>query len=259
MPPDSSGGIAAYRVHRILASSIADVCSHPSQRLKAYAGWNKSGWNKIGGTMSVRSVLYFIGPLIWAVMILFHPVPGGDSPYEGIRDEVDLWLALHIAQLVLTPFLFLAVWRLLDGLNSIPALVSRSALVVWTVFFSAYDSIQGVATGILAREANGLAGEEQAGLARAIDFLVEDSLIAGDVSAFSLIAGAAWLTCAVTAAVALHLAGAGRAIVVAAAVSTIVAAHTAPAALGFAALFVAGILRERQRSKSGFSSERQTA
>jgi hypothetical protein len=69
----------------------------------------------------------------------------------------------------------LAVWRLLDGLSSMPALVSRAALVVWTVFFSAYDSIQGVATGILARQANSLTGEEQAGFARAIDYLVEDS------------------------------------------------------------------------------------
>jgi hypothetical protein len=127
------------------------------------------------------------------------------------------------------------------------------------VFFSAYDSIQGVATGILAREANGLEGEAQAGFARAIDFLVEDSLIAGDISAFSLIAGAAWLTSAVTGAVALHMAGAGRAVVIAAAVSTVVAAHTAPAAIGFAALFIAGILRERQRSEPGFSFQGRMA
>ncbi|HWI00341.1 MAG TPA: hypothetical protein VNT27_08410, partial [Propionibacteriaceae bacterium] len=94
---------------------------------------------------SIGRFLVYAGPLVWAVLIVFHPNPGGDSPYEGISDVVDRWLVVHVGQLILTPFLFLAVWRLLDGLSSAAARVSRAALVVWTVFFSAYDSIQGVA------------------------------------------------------------------------------------------------------------------
>jgi hypothetical protein len=184
-------------------------------------------------------------------MILFHPVPGGDSPYEGIRDVVDRWISIHIGQLVLTPFVVLAVWRLLDGLTSVSAQVSRAALIVWAVFFSAYDSIQGVATGILARQANSLTGEEQAGFARAIEYIVEDSLIAGDISAFALVAGASWLISSIAAAVALYRAGAGRAVVIAACFTTVVATHTAPAAIGYFALAAAGVLRERQRTRAG--------
>ena len=116
--------------------------------------------------------LFYAGPLLWAILILFHPNPGGDSPYEGITDVVDRWLVVHVGQLILTPFLFLAVWRLLDGLSSAAATISRAALVVWTVFFSAYDSIQGIATGILTRWANDLPGEEQGAVARAIEFVV---------------------------------------------------------------------------------------
>ena len=137
-------------------------------------------------------LLTFIGPLAWAVLVLFHPLPEADSVYEGISDVVDRWLVVHIGQLILTPFLFLAVWRLLDGLSSVAATVSRCALVVWTVFFSAYDSIQGIATGVLA--------------------------------------------------------GAGRAIVVATAISTVFALHTVPAAIGLIALCVAAILRDRRRT-----------
>ena len=110
---------------------------------------------------SVDRYLVYAGPLLWAALIVFHPNPGGDSPYAGIRDDVDRWLFVHVGQLILTPFLFLAVWRLLDDLSSAPARVSRAALVVWTVFFSAYDSIQGIATGILTRWANDLAGESR--------------------------------------------------------------------------------------------------
>lgn len=197
---------------------------------------------------SVGRYLVYAGPLVWAVLILFHPNPGGDSPYEGITDDVDRWLVIHVGQLILTPFLFLAVWRLLDGLSSAAARISRAALVVWTVFFTAYDSIQGVATGILTRRANDLAGEEQAALGRAIDFLVEDSQLAGNISAIALVAGAFWLIVAIAAAVALHKADAGKAVVVATCLSVVVAAHSAPAAIGFSALFLAGILRERQRT-----------
>jgi hypothetical protein len=200
--------------------------------------------------IGIGRFLVYAGPLVWAVLILFHPNPGGDSPYEGIADVVDRWLIVHVGQLILTPFLFLAVWRLLDGLSSTAATVSRAALVVWTVFFSAYDSIQGIATGILTRWANDLAGQEQAVVARAIEFVVEDSQLAGNISVIGLVAGAAWLVFAIAAAVALPKAGSGKGVVVATCLSVVVAAHSAPAAIGFLALFLAGVLRERQRTKS---------
>lgn len=199
--------------------------------------------------LSLSRLLFYAGPLLWAVMIVFHPNPGGDSPFEGIRDDVDRWLFVHIGQLVLTPFVFLAVWTLLDGLNSTSARISRAALVVWTVFFSAYDTVQGIATGILTRHADGLAAEDQAGYAQAIEFIVEDSLLAGNYSFVGFVAGASWFVVAIAAAVALHKAGAGKAVVAAACLSIVVAAHTAPAAIGFLALFIAGILRERERAR----------
>jgi hypothetical protein len=62
------------------------------------------------------------------------------------------------------------------------------------------------------------------------------------------------LIVAIAAAVALHKAGAGMAVVVAACLSVVVAAHSAPAAIGFVALFLAGVLREHQRTKSDLGS-----
>jgi hypothetical protein len=168
--------------------------------------------------VSLSRLLFYAGPLLWAVMIVFHPNPGGDSQFEGLRGDVDRWLFVHIGQLVLTPFVFLAVWRLLDGLSSTSARISRAALVVWTVFFSAYDTVQGIATG--------------------------------NYSFIGFVAGASWFVVAIAAAVALHRAGAGKAVVAATGLSIVVAAHTAPAAIGFVALFIAGALRERERARS---------
>jgi hypothetical protein len=207
---------------------------------------------------SVGRLLMFAGPLLWAVLILFHPNPGEGGAYEAIKDDVDRWLFVHVGQLILTPFLFFAVWRLLEGLSSAAATVSRAAVVVWTVFFSAYDSVQGVATGIIIRYANGLAGEQLDGVAKALDFLVEDSLLAGNVSAVWLVASFAWVTVAIAAAVALHKAGAGRAVVAAACLSAVFVVHVAPAAIGLVALFLAGVLRERQRTNSALATRAVT-
>ena len=193
-------------------------------------------------------LLIFTVPLVWAALLLFHPNPEG-GPFESIRDVVDRWLFVHVGQLVLTPLLVLAVWRLVDGLPSRAAMVNRAAAVVGAAFFTAYDSIQGIATGVLIRYADGdLAGEEQAGVARALEYLVSDSRLAGNVSAIGLLGNAAWLAVALGAAVALRKAGAGKAAVIAACLSTLFVIHTAPAGIGLLALAVAGVLRERQRA-----------
>jgi hypothetical protein len=187
-------------------------------------------------------------PLLWAVLILFHPVPSGDTTLDGLDGVVDRWLVVHVGQLILTPLLFLAVWRLLAGLTSTAATVSRCALVVWTVFFTAYDAIQGVANGLLVRYAGGLPEAEQLAVADALDYLVFDSRLAGDVSAIQMVAGAAWLTVAIAGAIALHQARAGKAVVVLTAISVLFSAHMAAAAIGLLALSAAIVLREQQRA-----------
>jgi hypothetical protein len=197
---------------------------------------------------AVIRVLIVAGPLLWAILILFHPMPEGDGAFDGINDVVDRWLLVHVGQLILTPLLFLAVWHLLDGLTSTAARVSRCALVVWTVFFSAYDAVQGIATGVLVRHTNSLPTAEQDAIAGALDYLVYDNRLAGDISALQMVTGAAWLTVAIAAAVALHHANAGRAVVACACISTVFSAHVTPAAIGLVALFIACVLRERQRT-----------
>jgi hypothetical protein len=198
---------------------------------------------------SRASRLVLAAPLLWAVLVLFHPLGDETNAYESISGSVDRWLAVHVGQLVLTPLLFLTVWRLLDGLSSAAAKVSRAALVVWAVFFSAYDSVQGIAVGILVQHANSLAGSEQAAVAGAIDHLVSDNRLAGGVSAIALVGQGSWLVVAIAAAVALHQAGAGKAAVIAACLATVFAVHLAPAAVGLVALFAAALLRERSTAK----------
>jgi hypothetical protein len=192
--------------------------------------------------------LLLAAPLLWVVVAILHPGGVGDEPppYEGIADDANKWIFVHFSQLVLTPFVAWGVWMLLDGIQSVAATVARVFVVVWMVFFSAFDAIAGIAVGVLTRYANSLAGEEQEAVVGAIDFLFQDSRFAGGNN-YSVLAGfgqLSWIVLAIAAAVALWRAGFSRLIAGAALVSVAFAAHAGyPAAVGLVALFVAELFR----------------
>jgi hypothetical protein len=203
-----------------------------------------------------RRALEFLAlaaPLLWVVVALIHPGGVGNepAPYEGIADDANKWVFVHFAQLVLTPLIAVGVWMLLDGIRSIAATVARASLVVWMVFFSAFDAIAGIAVGVLTRYANSLADDERDAVVGAIDFLFQDSRFAGGNN-FSLLAGLgqfSWVVLVLAATVALWRAGASRLIVVATLLSFLFATHAGYlAAVGLIALFVAELLTFRARS-----------
>jgi hypothetical protein len=129
-------------------------------------------------------------------------------------------------------------------MRSVAALIARAALVLWMVFFSAFDAVAEIATGVLARHANSLTGHDRAGIAAATGFLFDDSqLVGGGFSVLGNLGHGAWVVLAITMAVALHRARAPRAAVVAADISVLFAAHSGfPAAVGLIALFTAELL-----------------
>jgi hypothetical protein len=197
--------------------------------------------------------LLLAAPLLWVVVALLHPGGVGDEPppYEGIADDANMWIFVHFSQLVLTPFVAWGVWMLLDGVQSVAATVARVFVVVWMVFFSAFDAIAGIAVGVLTRYANSLAGDEQEAVVGAIDFLFQDSRFAGGNN-YSVLAGLgqlSWIVLAIAAAVALWQAGVSRLIAGATLLSVAFAAHAGyPAAVGLVALFVAELFRFGTRS-----------
>jgi hypothetical protein len=192
------------------------------------------------------SFVLLAAPLLWLVPATLHPM---GEPYAGIADEADLWIFVHVAQLALTPFLAAGVWLLLSGIQSLPALLARSCLALWMVFFSAFDAVAGIATGVLTRHANSLSGEDREGVVAAIDFLWADSQLAG--GGFSILGNLghfSWVGVAIAATVALHRAGAGRLVVAATALSVLFASHSGlGAAIGLVALFVAELVMLRRR------------
>jgi hypothetical protein len=192
----------------------------------------------VPGRFTVGWAIAFAAPLLWIVVALLHP----DEPQESGR-----WLFVHYAQLVLTPFLAFAVWKILDGIRSQAATVSRAALAVWMVFFSAYDAAAGLATGLLARHADSLPGAEQSAVDSAVDYLLNDGLLPGGAVFLAIMPTVAWPTTVIAAAIALYRAGARRPVVACLVLSALFAFHASyPAAIGLAFFLVAEALWLRQ-------------
>jgi hypothetical protein len=209
------------------------VDTHPANRTRLHPAW----------------LVVLAAPLLWIVVAILHPNDSGDL-YQGISDEANMWIFVHAAQLVLTPLLAAGVWMLLLGIESVAANVARAVLAIWMVFFSAFDAVAGIATGVLTRHANSLAGEERQSTADSVDFLFHDSQLAGgEFSVLGNIGQGSWIVLVIAAAVALYRTHAPRLLVAATVVSVLFATHSGyAAAVGLIALFIAELLRFRASS-----------
>jgi hypothetical protein len=201
-------------------------------------------------TVFLRRVFLVATPLTLAVVLWFHP-PGGDfdAVYEGVRHDVGAWLFVHTVFLLFIPLMAFAVFLLLNGLQSRAATMSRIALVVFLVFYTAYEVTVGLGTGILVDYANGLPVSEQAAVADAIQHLNRDAVLADPLSV-SLVAGVlGWVVAMVAAAVAIRRDGAGWPATVLLGLAALFAVHPPP--IGPAALVcfaAAAVLIERRRA-----------
>jgi hypothetical protein len=143
---------------------------------------------------------FLIGvPLAWGVLLLFHPTGEGDF-YAIIRDDVTPWLVVHLATMVLLPLLAAAMFVLLRGIDGTAALVSRIALVVFAVFYTAFEVLVGIGIGILTDQVNALAAADRAIGAE----LIQGYSDAGILTAFELLGSLGWLVAVGAAGVALY-------------------------------------------------------
>jgi hypothetical protein len=142
-------------------------------------------------------------PLVLAVLEIFHPRP------SGVSDSVEVggwFMWFHIIQVPLFGLMALAVYLLSEGLEGRAVMVSRWAIGVFAVFFSAYDAAAGIATGYALRNAQGLSAGAQEAIYEAVIDMPGLSLIFG----LSIVGTGAWVVALIAAAIALRRAGAPR-------------------------------------------------
>jgi uncharacterized membrane protein YqjE len=73
-------------------------------------------------------------PALLALVELLHP-----QPHDLLRLDVDTWLAVHYAQILLFPLAALAVARLLQGNSGLAAAISRMTLFLFGAVWTAWD------------------------------------------------------------------------------------------------------------------------
>jgi hypothetical protein len=156
--------------------------------------------------------------IAWVAVALIHPTSLTD-------DDTPMWMVVHVAQLVFAPIVALGILALLKGVEGPAVTVARGAAVVWAAWFSAYDAVAGIATGIL------IGGDARA----AGEYLFAHDLITG----LGWVAPVMWLLVVIPAGLAL-LASRPKVTCYALFVSALIFTHAGPpAAVGFAALAVA--------------------
>jgi hypothetical protein len=163
-------------------------------------------------------------PIAWAILLLFHPGGEGDAIYAEIQDETTEMLVVHVGMLIFLPLFAIVIYLLLRGIETTAATVARWALIPFVVFYAAWESLQGIANGILVDQANGLPEADRGVAAELIQDFAESPL-ARDFGVFAIIGSVALLTAAIAMGLALRDAGAPA---------------WAPAVFGIAGLLISG-------------------
>jgi hypothetical protein len=152
----------------------------------------------------LRRVVLLGAPLALALLEIFHPERPSSASEAVEQGGWFMWF--HFIQLPLIGLIALAVYLLTDGLEGRAVSVSRWAIGVFAVFFSAYDAAAGIATGYALRNAQGLSAGAQEAIYEAVKDMPVLSLIFG----LSIVGTLAWVVALIAAAMALRRAGASR-------------------------------------------------
>jgi hypothetical protein len=188
--------------------------------------------------------MFLVGvPLAWAVLLLFHPGGEGEQIYRELHDKVARWMVVHVGMMLFIPLMGAAVYVLVRGVEGIAAQVSRIGLVLYVVFYGAFELLQGIGNGILVNEVNGLPPAERATGADLVQDFAEHPL-SRDLGVFSSIGGLGLLVGMIAAGAALHRhAGAPLSVgVLLGLAGLLIGAHPPPYGPAGLVLFIAAVL-----------------
>jgi hypothetical protein len=189
----------------------------------------------------LRRPLLLTPPLALAVLEVFHPNP--DFNVQALLDASTWFAWFHIIQLVLTGLVALSVLLFAADYGRANAWTTRLGIGAFLVFFSAYDTLAGIGTGLAMHTARDLPAAQQEG----VFAVVKDWPGVGPVFALSIVGTLGWVVAVGALALAARRLGASRLewIAVALAAVFLLGGHSFPwGTLAFGSLFVAVLFHE---------------
>ena len=201
---------------------------------------------------TARRVLLLAPPLALAVLEIFHPQP--DETAQALMD-VSTWFAgFHVIQLALTGLVALSVLLLADDFGRATAWVTRVGVGLFLVFFSAYDAVAGIGTGLAMRSARDLSAVQQQG----VFDVVKDWPALGPPFVLGIIGTLGWIVAVGALAVAARRQGAPRRewIFIGLAAVFLMGGHPFPfGTLAFGSLFIAALLHELRAQRPATAAQ----
>lgn len=200
-----------------------------------------------------RRVLLLLPPLLLAGLEIIHPQP--DETVQALRD-VSTWFAgFHVIQLALTGLVALSVLLLADSFGRANAWVTRLGIGVFLVFFSAYDAVAGIGTGLAMRSARDLSAVQQEG----VFDVVKDWPAVGPPFALSIVGTLGWVAAVGALTLAVRRQGAPRRewILIGLAAVFLLGGHPFPfGTISFGCFFIGAVLYEFRASGWHFKPSR---
>jgi hypothetical protein len=190
---------------------------------------------------TIHRVLLLGPPLLLAGLEYIHPQP--DENVQALMDAATWFAGFHVIQLALTGLVALSVLLLADGFGRANAWVTRLGVGIFLVFFSAYDAVAGIGTGLAMRRARDLSAVQQEG----VFDVVKDWPAVGPPFALSIVGTLGWTAAVGALALAARRQGAPRRewIFIGLAALFLLGGHPFPAGtLAFGCFFLGALLHE---------------
>ncbi len=199
--------------------------------------------------MSRRTALqaFMVGaPLAFACLLVLHPMGTGDM-YTAVSGDATRWLVVHYGAAVFFPLMALVVWLLVRDLSGRAATVARFALPTFAVFYTVWEVLFGIATGIIANAGNTVGDAQREGTTAAFDAIINSPLV-GESGVFVSVGSLAWWTGISAAILALRHAGVRPAALVLLGLGGLMAFHVLVGPVALVCLSGAAYLIERRRA-----------
>src|ERR1700742_3127960 len=177
----------------------------------------------------MRSRLAFLiaVPLAWAALLWFHPAVDPDNVYESLSDQVNTYLIVHVGTLIFIGLMGAALSMLVRDLPGRAATISRLAIGPCVVFYAAWETVIGLAIGVLVQHGNDVPAGDRPAVADAIQAVGANAIV-GDAGVLLVVGALAWVTAVIAAAVAVRRAGASALATVLLGLSVVVVSHPPP-------------------------------
>ncbi|MGB3634617.1 MAG: hypothetical protein WA982_11300 [Rubrobacteraceae bacterium] len=148
----------------------------------------------------VRRAVMLGTPLVLVLLELFHARNLEPTVYQALSLGVNRWLVVHVAQLVLFGLIGLAIYLLVEGFRGPGAVICGISAGIFALFYGAFDTLAGIAPGILIKSANDASEEQLSGFEAAAQALFESAEV-GSFAFLKIIGEIGWFVAVMSAVI----------------------------------------------------------